>query len=308
MRWIACGVCGLLIGGMSAAHGQTVTSRPADRPAAERRPARTLRVAAVQMRSSRDLDDNVARTIRFIQRAARNRARVVVFPECSVTGYFKDVVVQTQAEALKDAEQRIAAACREAGVYAIVGMPVRDGGKLFNSAVVISPEGGIIERYHKMQLAEDWPTPGDHLSIYKIDGVWCTTIVCHDERYPELVRLPVLAGAQVVFYLSHESGLHDEKKLEPYRAQIQARAVENGVYVVHANAPANNDASGSHGHSRIILPDGNIMQEASIFGEDVLVADLDIGRANRINATNTYRSQLLAPWWRDGVSLVRRIE
>jgi predicted amidohydrolase len=117
-------------------------------------------------------------------------------------------------------------------VYAIVGMPHRDGGKLYNSAVVIDPSGKILERYHKVQLAESWPDGGDHLSVFKIDGIPCSIIVCHDERYPELVRLPVLAGARLVFYLSHESGLDKETKIAPYRAQIQARAVENSVFVV----------------------------------------------------------------------------
>lgn len=277
-------------------------------PTPEVQPAKVLRVAAVQMRSSKDLNENLVRTVHFIQRAAKDGARVVVFPECSVTGYFGDVIKQTDAETLHRAEQRIANACRKAGVYAIVGMPVRENEKLFNSAVVFSPEGRIIERYHKMQLAENWPTPGDHLSVYKIDGVWCTTIVCHDERYPELVRLPVLAGAQVVFYISHESGLREEHKLGPYRAQIQARAVENNVYVVHANPPANLDTSGSHGQSRIICPQGIVQQEASMFAEDVLIADLEIARAHRGNANNTFRSALLGPWWQEGLKLVRRIE
>lgn len=172
----------------------------------------------------------------------------------------------------------------------------------------MSPRGRVIERYHKMQLAESWPDPGDHLSIYRIDDVWCATIICHDERYPELVRLPVLAGAQLVFYFSHESDLRQQHKLDPYRVQIQARAVENAVYIVHANAPANHDSSGSHGQSRIIAPDGTVIHEASIFKEEVLTATLDLSRARRVNATNSSRSDLLRAWWQNGVKLVRRID
>src|SRR4029078_7491457 len=143
----------------------------------------------------------------------------------------------------------ITEACKQHKVYAVVGMPYREGDRLYNSAVVIDPAGKVVERYHKIQLAEDWPDAGDHLSVFKVDGVPCSIIICHDERYPELVRLPVLAGARVVFYLSHESGIRAESKIGPYRAQIQARAVENTVYVVQANAPANEDTSGSHGQS-----------------------------------------------------------
>jgi predicted amidohydrolase len=270
--------------------------------------ANTLKVAAVQLRSSRDLPDNAARIARHIRETAAKGARVVIFPECALSGYFEDVIQKLAAEQLAAAEKQVTDACREAGIYAIVGSPHRAGGKLFNSATIISPEGKVMERYHKVQLAEDWPEGGDHLSVFPIDGVPCSIIICHDERYPELVRLPVLAGAQVIFYISHESGLREERKIDPYRAQIQARAVENTVYVVHANAPANPDTTGSHGHSRIIAPDGNILQEASIFGEDVLTATLDLRKATRANAKNSVARGPLRDWWRDGLKQVKIIE
>ena len=157
--------------------------------------------------------------------------------------------------------------------------------RLYNSAAVINPRGEILARYHKIQLAESWPMAGDRLLVFKIDDVQACIIICHDERYPELVRLPVLAGARVVFCLSHESGLDKESKLVPYRAQIQARAVENTVYVVQANAPANTDSTGSHGQSRLIAPDGNLIEEASIFGENVIAANARIEGCDRATGT-----------------------
>jgi predicted amidohydrolase len=271
-------------------------------------PPKVLKVAAVQFRSSRDLDDNVARLRGHLRRLAGQGVRVVVFPECALTGYFEDVARATTAERLASAERQVADTCREAGIYAIVGTPHRDGEKLYDSATVIDPAGKVIERYHKIQLAEPWPTPGDHLSTFKVDGVPCSIIICHDERYPELVRLPVLAGARVVFYLSHESGVRQESKLGPYRAQVQARAVENTVYLVQANAPANDDLSGSHGQSRVVAPDGNIVQEASIFGEEVVTAELDLGRSTAENARRSQERGPLSRWWSEGLKQVRIIE
>jgi predicted amidohydrolase len=270
-------------------------------------PSSQLRVAVVQMRSSADLEENLAKTTRFLEQSAKDGARVVVFPECSVTGYIPEIAQRLSAEELAAAEQRVADACKRVGVYAIVGMPWRQDGKLFNAAVVITPQGRVIERFFKMQLVEDWPSPGDHLSVFPIDGTLCTIIICHDERYPELVRLPVLAGARVVFYISHESGVREEHKIDPYRAQIQARAVENGVFIAHSNAPANKDASGSHGQSRLIAPDGRIIQEASIFDEEVITTTFDLAKATRGNAKYSLRSEVLRSWWEEGLKLVRRI-
>ena len=90
-------------------------------------------------------------------------------------------------------------------------------------------------------------------------------------------------------------------------AQIQARAVENTVYVVQANAPANSDATGSHGQSRLIAPDGNLIEEASIFGEDVVAATLDLERATGRQARQSIDRGPLGDWWRAGVARVRLI-
>ena len=276
--------------------------------AAEVATTNSLKVAAIQLRSSRNLSDNLSRITNSIHDCARQGARVVVFPECALTGYFEDMVTNLSAVQITTAAEQVAEACRQIGVYGIVGTAWREGEKLFNSALIIAPTGKVIERYDKIQLAERWPQAGDHLSVFKVDGVPCSVIICHDERYPELVRLPVLAGAKVVFYVSHESGLRDEHKLNPYRAEIQARAVENNVYVVQANAPANPDTSGSHGQSRIIAPDGNILHEASIFGEDVLMATLDLRKATRDNARKSLERGPFRDWWQEGLRRVLLIE
>jgi predicted amidohydrolase len=268
-------------------------------------PASELKVAAVQMRSTRDLAINVRKIKEHLARCANDGASVAVFPECALTGYFDDAFMKAfSAAQLADAEKQVADACRAHKIYAIIGTPHRDGDRLYNSAVAITPRGKVLARYHKIQLAESWPTAGDELLLFRIDGVPASIIICHDERYPELVRLPVLAGARIVFCLSHESGLVKEWKLAPYRAQVQARAVENTVYVVQANAPANPDATGSHGQSRLIAPDGNLIKEASIFGEDVIVATLKLERATGRQAQQSIDRGPLGDWWRTGVARV----
>ncbi len=280
--------------------GRAPTARPA--------PPRSLRVAAVQMRSRPDIDANVKHLVELLRRCAADKIDVAVFPECAVSGYFTGYIRKLSEKELRRAEGELCRACKELRLWAIVGMPVRQGGKLYNSAVVIDDTGAVRERYHKVQLAEPWPEPGDHLSVFRVKGVPCSIIICHDERYPELVRLPVLAGARVIFYLSHESPLAQEHKLGPYRAQIQARAVENSVFVVHANAPANPDASGSHGQSRLIDPDGNLIGEAGFFQEEIVSASLDLRRAHAGNARRSLTRGPLAGWWKKGVAHVKQID
>ena len=267
-----------------------------------------IKISTVQFCSSDTVEVNVKRICEYIRDCRKEGSRVVVFHECSVTGYSskKEWINNYSPKMLKSAEEKIQSVCKELDVYAIIGIPWFKDDVVYNTAVIISPKGEIIERYGKVYLAgEQWAVPGEHLSLFKIDGIPCTIIICHDERYPELTRIPVMMGAKIIFYISSESTVKQESKLIPYRAQIVARAVENNAWVVQSNEPAHPDLSGSHGQSRIIKPDGNIVAEAPIFEEVVLSHTLDVKSATRGIPKRSLNSKLLGDWWREGMKFVK---
>ena len=177
--------------------------------------------------------------------------------------------------------------------------------------MIIDRQGRTITRYYKEYLVgrdRAWNCVAGEAAppVFRLGAAHASVTICHDNRYPELCRLPVLAGAQVMFHLSHEGDLTKRSKLGPSRAQMQARAVENGVFVVHANAPSDGGTRGSHGESRIINPDGNILLEASQRDEEILIADLDLRVATRSFALKSLEGPHRA-WWRQGVKKVRVI-
>ncbi len=263
-----------------------------------------LKVATVQMRSSFDVGANKAKILRSLESLADQGVQVAVFPECALTGYSTDKSFRVAAEAVGEAEREIAAVCARRKIAAIVGTVYEAGGKVFNAALVVNSKGETVERYGKLQLAgEPWATPGNHMALFELEGVLSTVIICHDERYPEFVRLPAMAGARVVYYISHESGMRQEQKLAGYRAQMMARAVENQMYAVAANAPGNvEDNSGSHGQSRIVNREGNILREASIYGEDVLVETLPVEPGKLTRPLDG----VTGPWWKQGLEQLLR--
>lgn len=272
---------------------------------------RVLRVAAVQFYTCFDVAANTKQIIDWIGKASKQSARVVVFSEMALTGYtknaeFKDSLDWSVIDSSIDSIRR---ACKENNTYAIVGAPTRDGDAMFCAALAIDPRGEIIDRYEKTYLAgEKWASPGRKFTTFSIDDTKCATFICHDERYPHLVNLRALAGAQLFFYISCESGLSEEHKIGPYRAQVQARAVENGVFLVHANAPAQRDDldmdGTSNGHSRIIGPDGNIIREAGAFEESMVIADIDLRHARPNSHPAALTDGPAAEWIRKGVELV----
>jgi predicted amidohydrolase len=263
-----------------------------------------LKVAAVQFRSTFDLADNTRRIVESIEKLAGEGVHVAVFPECAVTGYHTGPAIEATSEQLESAAAEIGRACARRRIAAVVGSVYKTASRAYNVALVFNEKGEIVERYGKLQLAgEKWATPGNHMALFELHGVPSTVIICHDERYPEFVRLPAIAGARVVYYISHESGMRNEQKLPGYRAQMMARAVENQMFAVAANAPGNiGDNSGSHGQSRIIKDDGNILQEASIYGEDVIVTTLAIKPAKLTRPLEG----VTGAWWKQGLEQLRR--
>lgn len=260
-----------------------------------------VKVAAVQFRSSFNLHRNCERMIEFLNRLAAEGVQVAVFPECALTGYYLKPEVPLSENQIAAAERRLQQTCRDRKIAVIFGSVYKVNAHAYDTAVIFDSSGKLIERYGKIYLAgEKWAVPGNHIAYFDLDGIPSTVLICHDERFPELVRLPAIEGARVVYYISAESSLKEESKLAPYRAQMMGRAVENGVFVVAANVPANQDLSGSHGQSRIIAPDGNIIKEASMFGEDVLISVLNLTPKEPRFPRNSLNGPL-GDWWRSGV-------
>ena len=268
----------------------------------------TLRVATVQLRSKPDIRANVESIKTHLAACAAQQAQVAVFPECAVSGYFEKYISTLSVAELTTATQEIAAACKTNKIAAIVGTPeVRDG-KWFNTALAINADGEIIARYDKSYpIGQDrqWKClPGAGPSpVFSIGPARASIIICHDNRFPELARLPVLAGSRVIFYISSEAPILKEHKFEGYRAQAQAIAVENRVYLVHSNPPAEDVRTGSHGHSRIVDVNGNLIKEAGMLQEEVLIADLDLSLADAEVALESLAGPM-ADWWREGMKRV----
>jgi predicted amidohydrolase len=91
-----------------------------------------------------------------------------------------------------------------------------------------------------------------------------------------------------------------------------SRATENGIYLVMANAPADKEdikrPGTSHGNSKIVNPDGNVMGEAGFFTEEIVTAELDLSKAGGGTARRSATEQtILRDWFQEGLKFVVRI-
>jgi predicted amidohydrolase len=270
-----------------------------------------LRVAACQILTYPDTSRSADKICSWIEKAANAEVDVVVFPEATICGYAceREYWAAAKPEDFARAEEQVVAELRERRLAAVIGTAHWEGRKVYNSVLAVDRGGKVRGRYAKTYLAEAWPNPGQALPVYELAGVPSSFIICHDIRYPELVRLPAIAGARICYYSSNESGLLEEHKLSAYRAMPISRATENTIYLVMANAPADPDnlrsTSQSHGNSKVIHPDGIVLEEAGHFEERLVIADIDLDKGTGAMATRSAAEQtIIAPWLRDGARLV----
>jgi predicted amidohydrolase len=267
-----------------------------------------LRVAACQILTGPDVGKSTEKVLQWIEQAAAAAVDVVAFPEACLCGYAGgNYWKSARPEDFQRGEMRVIEAARRLRIAVILGTVHWEEQRIFNDLLVIDQDGTVCGRYSKTHLAESWPAPGRVLPVYEVAGVKSCFIICHDVRYPELVRLPAIAGAQICYFCSHESGLREEYKLSAYQAMPIARATENGIFCVMANAPAHPQTlAGSHGNSKIIHPDGNVLVEAGYFEERLVTATIRIAEASRSVARRAVQDEtILRPWLESGAQLVQ---
>ena len=261
-----------------------------------------LIVAVAQMKFRAGIDENVSWIAEVIHSSAKKGAEAVLFPECAVTGYNCDFA-RISPSAIDAALAKVGRHARATRCSVLVGSPTFTGRKRFNSLIGFDPRGREIFRYSKIHLTsldKRFFNPGNSLALFRLRGVLCTAMICHERRYPELVRLPVMMGAQIVFHPN--AGLDSlavSKTKRGGRDGIAVRAFENQVFYVFANSvgPQGNSLW-SAGDSKIVDPNSHVLALANNHDETVIQAELDLTLARRSYAREALQqpASLRAHW------------
>ncbi|ATF90070.1 MULTISPECIES: carbon-nitrogen hydrolase family protein [Burkholderia] len=217
---------------------------------------------------------NLARVTEVI-RARRDGTDLIVFPETTLTGFPTRENVRELAEPLAGASiAAVREAARAAGVGVAVGFAERDGGRFFNTTVLVDAQGEIVLRYRKTHLwASDVGVfePGDRYAVCEFKGLTVGLLICYDIEFPETARAVASLGADLLIVTNGN--------MEPFgpvhRRAIVARAMENQMFAALVNRIGSGDDDLSFpGESALISPSGDVLSE--LHGEDaVLCATLD---------------------------------
>ena len=249
---------------------------------------KTLQVSCVQLHWAKPIEHNLERTLHYIEQAAKEGSRVVLFPETSLTGYYFPAVIQQDPHTVEEALERTCAAAKQAHMWVIAGTLRKTSDRYLNVAHVIAPDGRIVHEYAKIHMAgrdeQKYCRGGDKLSLFEIDGILCTLVICRDGRHPELYRLPAMAGAQILFHPSCSSDEIEAViwKRTSGRAQ-QPVGPNSKIFHCVANTigQSPDGKQSSSGMSFIREPSGMPLAEAGWYQEEMITATLDLERADR---------------------------
>lgn len=166
-----------------------------------------LRVAAVQSDPQVGLENkeaNGAATLQQIRETAANGARLIVLPELASTGYSFDNREEAYAHAEPVPDGPTCTAwtelAKELDVYIVAGIAESDDITLYDTAVLIGPEG-FIGKYQKTHL---WNreklifTPGSSYPIFETRIGRIGLLICWDIWFPEVARILTAQGADII--------------------------------------------------------------------------------------------------------------
>jgi predicted amidohydrolase len=259
-------------------------------------PASATRVVAAvaQMTSTADVERNLETAERLVAEAAARGARFVSLPE-------NFAFLRSEGEPVPQAQaldgpwvRRLAEAARRHELTLLLGsLPEKVAGdaRVYNTSVLIGPDGATIATYRKMHLFDiDLPgmehlkesravRPGEELVVADAPFGRIGLSICYDVRFPELYRRLARQGARV---LAVPSAFTERTGKDHWEVLLRARAIENLAYVVAAAQTGHHGGGrASHGHSMIVDPWGAVLAQVPE-GEGVALAELDFARQDRL--------------------------
>jgi predicted amidohydrolase len=228
---------------------------------------------------------------------AQPHSKLVVFPELHLFGdqnpdLQRTEMLRASAEPLDGPRvKELKQLAQDLNIWLVPGSVCERGpeGQLFNTQLVLSPEGELAGYYRKIFPWRPFEPydPGDKFTTVDLPGIGRVGLnICYDAWYPEVSRQLAWMGADVI--------LNVVKTTTPDRRQelilAKANAIVNQVFMVSVNCAGPT----GKGQSIIVDPEGNTLTEAEDDQPQLLTAELDLAAVDRVRTHGT--ENLNRPW------------
>jgi len=236
--------------------------------------------------------DKVANFNTVVSMMKTRRADLWVLPELFATGYqfasHEEVKALAESAAEGETLRFLHEICRDQGTHIVAGFAELDSGRLYNSALLVGPEGlvGVYRKVHLFGEEKRWFQPGNlGFPVFNIGHARVGMMVCFDWLFPEAARSLALAGAEII--------AHPVNLVLPFcQDAMVTRCIENGVFAATANRIGTEHRTESPlrftGQSQIVSPAGQrlIRVGEAFSGVQVVSIDPTLARDKAITPVN----------------------
>ncbi|PVU87781.1 hypothetical protein BB559_005884 [Furculomyces boomerangus] len=261
----------------------------------------SFRMALVQVRPTRNKEENIASATKLVLEAAANGADLVVLPEL-FTCVLEDECFIKNAEFITGPQPgtttvALSQLAKDANIYLVGGSyPEKDPSskKIYNTCTVWNNKGEMIAMHRKVHLYDvDIPNKlvakesnvfaaGNSLTSF--DSPWgkIGVAICYDVRYPEMAMYAARQGCVAMIYPAAFNTVTGPLHWE---LLLRSRALDNMIFVAGcgpANTPT--DPTPAYGHSMIVGPKGNIIESTGM-KESIIMSEINLAEIDEIRSS-----------------------
>ncbi len=223
---------------------------------------REITVAIVQMKPKLgEPEENLVKMTEMISKiASQQKVDLIVFPELITSGYelgvrFTELAQRVPGPTINLLAQR----ANEYGVYIVFGMVTKERVEsvLYNSAVIVGPEGELLEVYNKIHLRGEERMAfreGFKLPVIETEVGNIGLMIGYDLAFPEVARSLALDGADILCVVAN----WEASQIDEWKTYTRARAYENSVYIAACNRVGEDVTLNFGGESMVVGPRGQI--------------------------------------------------
>lgn len=253
----------------------------------------TIKVGLCQMNVEDDKRKNIAKAKSMILEAIKKNVDFIILPEMFNCPYEnKKFVEYCEIENSSNTLHEISKLACENEVYILAGsIPEKEKSDIYNTSYLFDRKGNIIAKHRKIHLFDidvkegicfkesDSLTAGDEFTVFETEWGRMGIGICYDIRFPELARIMVDEGAEILIY---PGAFNLTTGPAHWELLFRTRALDNQVFCIGV-APALSEDSDYHsyGHSIIADPWGEVVVEAG-YEEELLIVGIDLDEVKKI--------------------------
>ena len=251
-----------------------------------------FKAALIQTKVHDNKEKNIENAVSLIERVAKEGADMAIFSEMFCCPYDNSFFKEYGEEEGGYAFTKMSEAAKKFGIYVVAGtMPELEEDNIYNTSYVFDRKGEKIAKHRKMHLFDidieggqyfkesDVLTPGIDVTAFDTEYCKVGLGVCYDIRFPELSRLMVLEGAEVIIF---PAAFNMTTGPAHWELNFRGRALDNQVYTIGV-APARdmNASYHSYGNSIVVSPWGNIINRMDE-KEGYIIEEIDLDYVKKV--------------------------